>query len=560
VAAGYFLLRPSLRLIAGAAMMRLINVDTLQLEEFFGDDIPPYAILSHTWGNPKEELSYEDINTSPVPQKAGFQKIGSLCRQTANDGLSWAWCDTCCINKSSSSELSEAINSMFKWYENAAVCYAYLSDVPAVQSNEQRVKKFRESRWFTRGWTLQELLAPHHVEFYIQDWQFFGTKDDLSSLLKEITGINAGALSWPWAIPNYCVANKMSWASRRVTTRLEDRAYCMLGILGVHIPLLCGEGRNAFRRLQEELLKSSDDESVFAHSGPNILAEGPEAFDLGFNVTSLPRATIWEHSDIPSMESAASLYHPFTVTNMGINIRLRLFSKNLKHGPTSKIYGVLNCRDAVEYKYCLAVPLQATIMPYVYTRAPGDLHKVTEDEALDTDPRTIYIRQQEPPISHITCFLKTTLAQQYGLEVRSDTARFTYTAGFRRVILYLNPRAPRDLQELQYIFQAKSEKRSFIVTLVFDLVERRGRVSILSSSGKSLNSDQNVEIQDQRWQDSAELDIHSTLELSSNQYSSSKPESRVRARLEQETRLNQNIWLLTVSNDAEAQKFLPESS
>src|SRR6202012_1585199 len=154
--------------------MRLIKVTTLQLEEFFGENIPPYAILSHTWGSPKEELSYEDINTSPVPQKSGIHKIKYLCNQAAKDGLSWAWCDTCCINKNSSAELSEAINSMFKWYENAVVCYAYLSDVPVIGSAEERTEKFRESRWFTRGWTLQELLAPINVNFYIQDWDFFG--------------------------------------------------------------------------------------------------------------------------------------------------------------------------------------------------------------------------------------------------------------------------------------------------------------------------------------------------------------------------------------------------
>lgn len=527
--------------------MRLINVETLQLEEVFEDDIPPYAILSHTWGSPKGELSYEDINTRPVPQNAGFQKIEYLCRQAANDGLSWAWCDTCCIDKSSSSELSEAINSMFKWYENAAVCYAYLSDVPAVQSNEQMVENFRQSRWFTRGWTLQELLAPCHVKFYIQDWRFLGTKDDLSELLKDITGVNAGALSWPWTIPNYSVANKMAWASRRVTTRIEDRAYCMLGILGVHIPLLYGEGRNAFRRLQEELIRNSDDESVFAHSGPNILAEGPEAFLLGRHVTALPRATTWERSGTPSMESTASLYHPFTVTNMGINIRLRLLSKgHLKQGPTPKIYAVLNCRDPFEYKHCLAIPLRATLMPDVYTRAPGDLHKVTEDEALATEPRTIFIRQQESPINRITCFLENTLGQQHDIGVSSDTAECTYTSGLHRVNLYIHPRAHSNLQNLHYIFQAESEKDSFIVTLIFDLVEHRAGVLVTSSSNKSVNIDCNAEIQDHGWQDSAELNIHDTLELSGSQYSSSRSASKVRARIKQEQRLNQGIWLVTV--------------
>jgi len=116
--------------------MRLINVEVLQLEEFFGDQIPEYAILSHTWGTPKDEVNFKDMSCEKFKHKVGYQKIRYLCQQASKDGLLWAWCDTCCIDKDSSAELSEAINSMFQWYQNAKICYAYLSDVPSSYSQD----------------------------------------------------------------------------------------------------------------------------------------------------------------------------------------------------------------------------------------------------------------------------------------------------------------------------------------------------------------------------------------------------------------------------------------
>lgn len=175
--------------------------------------------------------------------------------------------DRCCINKNSSAELSEAINSMFSWYKNAQVCYAYLSDVGIVTSLQQKQTDIKKSRWFTRGWTLQELLAPSSVVFFSNDWQSLGTKAELSDLLSDITDIDVDILRG-LDLGFASVAQKMSWASARHTTRVEDVAYCLLGIFNVNMPLLYGEGNKAFHRLQEEILKGSNDLSLFAWGIP----------------------------------------------------------------------------------------------------------------------------------------------------------------------------------------------------------------------------------------------------------------------------------------------------
>lgn len=143
--------------------MRLLNTSTLKLEDFF-DDIPNYAILSHRWEH--EEVSYHDFQADCI-DLAGYSKIVGCCKQPGLDGFDYAWIDSCCIDKSSSAELSEAINSMFLWYSDSQTCYAYLSDVPSFADDHSAENSaFRTSKWFGRGWTLQELLAPEIVVFY----------------------------------------------------------------------------------------------------------------------------------------------------------------------------------------------------------------------------------------------------------------------------------------------------------------------------------------------------------------------------------------------------------
>jgi hypothetical protein len=245
--------------------MRLINVNDCSLSEFIGRTVPQYAILSHTWGD--DEVSFKDIqNLNAARSKAGFKKIDLCCKQAKEDHFEWVWVDTCCIDKTSSAELSEAINSMFRWYSEAMVCYAYLSDVSISYNDKPEdfdLGTLRKSRWFTRGWTLQELLAPLTVQFFTRSWSYIGSKKQLAPLLSEITGISVKILDHSLSPLDQTVYDRMHWASRRQTTREEDKAYCLLGLFDINMPLLYGEGKKAFHRLQEEIIKNFDDHTIF---------------------------------------------------------------------------------------------------------------------------------------------------------------------------------------------------------------------------------------------------------------------------------------------------------
>ncbi|KAK3944376.1 HET-domain-containing protein [Diplogelasinospora grovesii] len=267
--------------------MRLIDAKTFELKEFMGSNVPQYAILSHTWED--GEVTFQDytqLTRTELRKKKGYTKIERTCRLALNSGIKWAWVDTCCIDKTSSAELTEAINSMFRWYAESAVCYAYLSDLEADKKHDGTVEKYRHCRWFTRGWTLQELIAPRRLGFYNRKWEFQGEKQDLGAELAEITKISKRILGDSSLLQTVSVAQRMSWAAGRQTTRTEDMAYCLLGIFDVQIPLLYGEGSKAFTRLQEEVAKESNDLSLFAWRSAStssqkyagILASSPDAF------------------------------------------------------------------------------------------------------------------------------------------------------------------------------------------------------------------------------------------------------------------------------------------
>jgi hypothetical protein len=227
------------------------------------DEIPSYAILSHTWG--EQEVTFDDLKSldsvkdTEVKSKAGWDKIRFCAQQAKRDGLDYFWVDTCCIDKANNTELSEAINSMFRWYQNARRCYVYLSDVEKStldvdgESSRRWKLAFRKSRWFTRGWTLQELLAPKSVEFFSKDGEWLGNKKSLEHTIQDITGIPIEALPGS-RLSEFSVAQRFSWAAERQTRREEDEAYCLLGIFSVHLPLLYGERRpNAMKRLLNEV-------------------------------------------------------------------------------------------------------------------------------------------------------------------------------------------------------------------------------------------------------------------------------------------------------------------
>ncbi|KAF2258230.1 heterokaryon incompatibility, partial [Lojkania enalia] len=220
----------------------------------------PYAILSHRWGQASEEVTFEDMIHGSGREKAGYEKIRFCGEQAAMDGLKYFWVDSCCIRKSSDAELSEAINSMYRWYSRAARCYAYMSDVCTTKRSRGDMdaqstweSAFRASEWFLRGWTLQELLAPGLVEFFSRERKRLGDKISLSQTIHEITGIAIPALHGI-CLSQFSVEERFKWAQNRRTTREEDWAYSLLGIFGTSMPLIYGEGRDrSIGRLRKEI-------------------------------------------------------------------------------------------------------------------------------------------------------------------------------------------------------------------------------------------------------------------------------------------------------------------
>ncbi|OBT84267.1 hypothetical protein VE02_06966 [Pseudogymnoascus sp. 03VT05] len=291
--------------------MRLVNTKTLRIEEFFDGHAPKYAILSHRWLD--GEVTLQEMQAESCTNKPGYDKILSTCKQALSDGLSYAWIDTCCIDKTSSAELSEAINSMYRWYAEAQICYAFFNDVAVDDvTSGPGEDPFAKSMWFSRGWTLQELVAPEHVTFYNASWVEIGTKASLRVAIAAVTQIDVSMLQTGANLEDYSIARRMSWASRRVTTRKEDMAYCLLGIFNVNMPMLYGEGDRAFIRLQEEIMKNSDDHSLFAWSSPSPAARG-----------LLARSPA-DFATCASIDATHSRWNrePYAISNLGLKINL----------------------------------------------------------------------------------------------------------------------------------------------------------------------------------------------------------------------------------------------
>ncbi|KAK1831524.1 heterokaryon incompatibility protein-domain-containing protein [Podospora conica] len=287
--------------------MWLINTRTLKLKFFLA---PPerYSILSHVWTD--EECSFQEFRSlenadEPSPaiiEKKGFKKIQACCKLSLDQGFEWTWIDTCCIDKTSSAELSESINSMFSWYRSSTICYAYLDDITSTSSTKKVPRRNSDSSgsesgvWYSRGWTLQELIAPLHVDFYNYFWRRIGSKWGLRREIMAFTGIGEADLI-VFDPTRSSIAQKLSWASHRKTTRVEDEAYCLLGLLGVNMPLLYGEGKKAFRRLQEELIRTSTDHSIFAwgvhEAREGLLAASPRDFDYSNSIRSHLLGKAW---------------------------------------------------------------------------------------------------------------------------------------------------------------------------------------------------------------------------------------------------------------------------
>lgn len=257
--------------------MRLFHTTEFTLTEFNAEQVPRYAILSHRWR--QDELTFQDVETGSFFKKKGFWKIKNACRVARRCGCDWLWADTCCIDKRNAVELNEAINAMYAWYKQADLCIAYLFD------HTHRLDGFLSSSWFTRCWTLQELIAPRDVDFYDSNWAFIGTKSDRCVELATITGIPEHILKGD--DPRQCsVAQRMSWAAKRRATRIEDQAYSLLGLFNLSMPTLYGSGSQAFQSLQEKLLQKHD-QSILAwdrsakgasREYTGLLAESPADF------------------------------------------------------------------------------------------------------------------------------------------------------------------------------------------------------------------------------------------------------------------------------------------
>ncbi|KAH8203524.1 hypothetical protein TruAng_002272 [Truncatella angustata] len=261
-------------------VMRLLDTETFEMvsgeQSTFKQE--GYAILSHRWVG--REITFEQIQNSAsqlrgkaVQPTAQLAKIRGACDRAREQGLKWMWIDSCCINKASTVEESEAINSMFRWYRDAKLCITYLSDV-RYSANGPRDDVFLNTEgrgpsvWFSRGWTLQELLAPRAMQFFDMDWRYMGTKFELADLLARITRIDVSYLTGEKHFGTACIASKMSWLASRETARVEDLAYSMLGIFNVVLTPQYGEGMGAFMRLQQLLLSTQTDESLFAWKLP----------------------------------------------------------------------------------------------------------------------------------------------------------------------------------------------------------------------------------------------------------------------------------------------------
>ncbi|KAI1859739.1 hypothetical protein JX265_010188 [Neoarthrinium moseri] len=386
--------------------MRLLNVFTRELEDYVSDAAPSYAILSHTWHD--DEVTFQDMRDPEAREgegtrgKKGYAKIEECCRQAVKDGYGWVWIDTCCIDKSSSAELSEAINSMYSYYHNAAECYIFLADVPAGSGSGgggggegedpgAPGSAFRRSRWFTRGWTLQEFLAPRKLVFFDGGWgvcleiirldMFVGTAKTWEhyfgpaqyALLEEITGIDAAVVA-TGDFRRVPLAQRFSWAAGRTTTRVEDMAYSLLGILGVNMPLLYGEGEAAFRRLQEEAIRTRTDQSYLAWGLGMSWTEIRNTLSFGRVLAKSPHV-FKNCGRLASLESGDVLTLPIqSLSNRGLQVELSLLPVDNDIGVTLALlpYGGQSDQVAIPLVRCLGTSYYRRLdgsPPFVCPRA-----------------------------------------------------------------------------------------------------------------------------------------------------------------------------------------------
>jgi hypothetical protein len=398
--------------------MRLMNVHLLELKTFNHTNVPPYAVLSHTWGD--DEVDYHTFISKPeVKSGRGWAKILRTCKQAIQDNYNWIWIDTCNIDKSSSAELSEAINSMFSWYQRSAVCYAFLEDVHTGDISQELEfhQLLRKARWFTRGWTLQELVAPRKIIFYSAAWEVLGTKNTLGPMLAEITRVNERVLRNSAMVATMSIAQIMSWAAHRQTTRVEDIGYCLLGIFNITMPLLYGEGSRAFRRLQEELINRFDDQTIFAWSlSASLTPDTGEPDDraleslLGGGVLALHPLAFKDSGHISPKMQLDKAREPIAITTRGILIKAHL---RRTKDPT-RCDWLIPCSSTEYPNHVVSIPLRTpSSRTRRYSRTAVGMESIKyEHEVLMSEPsyKQIHLKTavdyNPTPFSRI-CYLRS---------------------------------------------------------------------------------------------------------------------------------------------------------
>ncbi|KAI1452185.1 hypothetical protein F4805DRAFT_448379 [Annulohypoxylon moriforme] len=395
--------------------IRLIDTRTLHLVSVVGRELPRYAILSHTW-NHDSEISFQELMAisddpyHPATKKPGYQKIVMTCQTARKQGIPYAWVDTCCIDKMSSSELGEAINSMYRWYREAEVCYAFLPDFNIDITLEKALPR---CKWFTRGWCLQELIAPKTLSFLDAQWNCIGSRAELTTLVSKITLVDEKILIDRDLVSSMPVARRMSWAAKRMTTREEDMAYCLLGIFDVNMPMLYGEGSRAFQRLQEEIIKASNDLSIFAfheslgrdaaysdskaHPYCSLFAASPKAFGSCGNLVYTRNDVHWNNA--------------FALTNKGLHFRRAEMKLDARRG----LYSMpLNC-SLLEGE--LAWMHLRKVGTSLYARCNADADWYDDEESFTEIESDVYIIRAITP----SVQLQLEEAEKYAIKVQSRT-------------------------------------------------------------------------------------------------------------------------------------------
>lgn len=515
--------------------------EKLELIQAWGEKIPPYAILSHTWSSdPEDEVLFADVQNGTSSTKPAFTKLWRAIERAKLDGCGYLWIDTCCIDKTSSVELSEAINSMYRYYQNAQKCFAFMSDV----GQEDVTPEFADSRWWRRGWTLQELLAPTIVEFFTSDWQALGTRLTLRTTISQITGIDLEYLTGDLPVQHASIAKRMSWAASRQTTRDEDIAYCLIGIFEVNMTMLYGEGgTRAFLRLQEEIMRADEDQSLFAwikedggqqlatkHHG--LLADSPGDFRHTGSTIS--------YSELPE-------YNPSSMTARGLHMTLPMTQKD-----DGTSIAALRCPvPGRGYNDWLAIYLKRlpTGMNQYARITCGKLASISELGK----PQEVYVRQHFPAYS----------AQEvypyhfFQLRQLEQSAKFSELAQYRMVAAVYatssqyashSPRAePQPWSSVPLVYRINKEAGALVTAIhVRRLSDEESFVLMLGSSSKLTIGF-----------DVSEADSLGTLEQMQDEFSPQPAGTlleleyhSVRVNVEERVRLGQKIYFVDLNIQA----------